>query len=98
MSARPLKKATKEAIILPFLTAGTVRQGMPVKMSGTSVVEATAITDNVIGIAYEQQTNVPQGAAIAGQGWSAPNGAKISVWLLGYGVCPVRVGTCGATV
>ncbi len=99
MAARPQHRKGPGPDIRPYSVAAgqTVRHGMPVKLSGADIVEATAITDNVIGIAYEQVTNVPQTTAIPQYGWTAPAAAKVSVWHLGYGVCPVRVGTGGAT-
>lgn len=86
-------------------TAKTIRQGMPIVLSGTSgtaarpsIAEVAAITDDAIGIAYEQETNVPQTTAIPGQGWTAPAGAVISVVLFGQSVVPVLVGTGGTTI
>jgi len=95
---RPQERLTG-ADIRPYTVAAasTVRQGMPVKLSSGSIVEATAIGDNVIGIAYEQLTNVPQTTAIPGQRWTAPAGAKVNVVHLGHGICPVLIGTGGAT-
>jgi hypothetical protein len=94
---RPQERLGAGADIRPYTTAGTVRQGMPVKLSSGSIVEATAIGDDVIGIAYEQLTNSPQTTAITGQRWTAPSGVKVNVCHLGKGVCPVLVGTGGAT-
>lgn len=99
MVARALMTRSNEAVIREFEVAAsnTVRHGTPVKFSSGKIVECTAIADNCIGIAYQQRTNVPQTTAIPGYGWTAPAGAKVAVWMLGYGIVPVLLGTGGAT-
>lgn len=98
MSARNQKR-TLGADIRPYTVAAanTVRHGAPVKLSSGEIVEATGIGDNVIGIAYEQLTNVPQSTAFNNIGWTAPAGSRVAVMHLGAGICPVLVGVGGIT-
>lgn len=75
--------------------SNTVRQGFPVKLDSGYIVEAAAIGDNVIGIAYKLQQRVEGVSTVPA--WPAAAGQKVMVWHLGAGVCPALVGTGGAT-
>jgi hypothetical protein len=68
-------------------TGSTIRKGFPVKFyTGTKqVVEATAVTDNIIGIARD-----------AGDAAGTSGLTQIGVYIHG-GIVPVLVGTGGAT-
>jgi hypothetical protein len=78
---------TQDALCRPFDVAAsnTVRKGMPVKLSSGKVVEATAVTDNIIGIARD-----------AGDAAGTSGLKQIGVYMHG-GIVPALVGTGGAT-
>lgn len=88
MATRPTVR-TENALCKPFdvYTSSTVRKGFPVKFySGTTkVVEAAAVTDDIIGIARD-----------AGDAAGTSGLKQIGVYLHG-GIVPVLVGTGGAT-
>lgn len=72
-------------------TGSTVRKGFPVKLNGSGkIVEATAVTDNAIGIALQ-----------AGNGSNTVRDVTapsiIRVAHFGKGVCKALVGTGGAS-
>lgn len=87
MAARP-STFTNGLVCRPYTVtaANTVRRGYPVVFSAgvTTIVEASAIADNVIGIAYEAESGT----------WPAAAGTVVSVALLGQPCAvPALVGT-----
>jgi hypothetical protein len=98
MAARPQELLTPGAVIKSYLvnTAKTVRKGMPVLLVGGGIEECTTSTENIFGIAFEQETNIPATTQIPYL-FTAPAGSRVSVVLLGHGVVPVLVGTGGVT-
>jgi hypothetical protein len=73
-----------DAFLLPFTSGGAIAVGQAVAFSGATVVAATAVTTDSIGIAVDVATST--GAEV------------IRVALLGHGVVKGLVGTGGGTV
>lgn len=96
MTERPAQR-TLAADIRPFTVkaASTIRQGFAVKLDAGEIVEAAAITDDAIGIAYKLQDRVEGVSTVPA--WPAVATQTVMVWMFGGGVVPARVGTGGST-
>lgn len=75
------------------LAANTVRQGVPVMLSGTDIVEANSTDDLYIGVAWAAEDGVWANGA-----WTAPALSNVEVVMRGSPCCiPVRSTAAGIT-
>lgn len=84
------RKNIDNALLLTGTAGGSIRQGAPLKLSAGNLVEATAVNDVVVGIAYAIET--------VNQAWPAASTNVVQYAALGAdAVVPVLVGTGGVT-